>query len=118
MGLDTTHGAWSGGYGSFSSWRNWLANKIGIQLNEMEGFLGSKKWKQLPPDDLHILLNHSDCDGHISWKDCGKIAKRLSEILSTKDKADTENAYNWNKLEIFMNGCNLAFSKKQKLEFR
>jgi hypothetical protein len=38
MGLDTTHNAWSGPYSSFNNWRRWIADKIGIPLDLMEGF--------------------------------------------------------------------------------
>ncbi len=150
MGLDTTHDAWHGSYGSFNSWRTWLAQQIGIPLELMQGFYydgngygtnmftllehkfpqGDEiemssirrfkqilplKWEAFKPSPLHILLNHSDCDGHITWKNCGKIAKELKKILSTIDMKS--NDYMYKKTEDFINGCELAFNEKENLEF-
>lgn len=38
------------------------------------------KWESLRPDPIHILLDHSDCDGEIAAKDCLPLAERLEEI--------------------------------------
>jgi hypothetical protein len=35
------------------------------------------KWECLKPSALHILLQHSDCEGSIEAKDCGSIADAL-----------------------------------------
>lgn len=39
MGLDVSHGCWSGGYKSFNRWRAAIAQQIGIPLELMEGFM-------------------------------------------------------------------------------
>ena len=108
MGLDTTHGAWNGGYGSFNLWRQCIANYYGVPLELMEGYwsmsgsaeclikdkMGTASWfdkyeRVLPlkwesfklPNSVKYLLNHSDCDGHIPPKTCGKLAKELNKAL-------------------------------------
>ena len=44
--------------------------RVGLPIN----------WDIIKPDVLHKLINHSDCDGRLSWRAVGKIAKRLKEI--------------------------------------
>lgn len=39
------------------------------------------RWESLKPDPIHILLNHSDCEGEIAVEDCIPLAERLEEIL-------------------------------------
>jgi hypothetical protein len=85
------------------------------------------KWTVFKPNPLHILLYHSDCDGYINWRDCGKIAKGLQNILNkvdeeikisqTPDIAKATCEYNYNKTKQFIEGCTLAFTNKEKLEF-
>ena len=91
MGLDTTHGCWHGAYSAFGRCRVGLAKEIGINLNLMEGFSGRglngiafdpMKWSALKPDPLHILLNHSDCEGSIAPEDCAPLAARLREVAA------------------------------------
>jgi hypothetical protein len=110
MGLDTSHDAWSGGYGTFYQWRRIIAHAAGLPpLDLMEGFysklvdgisilptLYSKdnssfikaiderlpiKWECLKRSPLHILLSHSDCDGDIKWRKCKGIADELEKLL-------------------------------------
>lgn len=33
----------------------------------------TKQWNELCNDNLDILLNHCDCDGKLTWKECKKI---------------------------------------------
>jgi hypothetical protein len=149
MGLDTSHGAWSGGYGTFNTWRHWVAEQFDIPLELMEGFykeshhfpnlfslldhkfpLGTElemlgvnrlrkklplKWSAFKPSPIHKLLYHSDCDGYINWKDCGKIACELRKMLLRVEKP--EDTYIYDKTMIFIEGCELAYERKEKLTF-
>src|SRR5690242_4873055 len=98
MGLDTTHDCWHGSYIAFGKWREAIARAAGIELNRMRGFTWESgcvnglidfllppdnpiDWSELPQDILHVLLNHSDCDGIILAADCEPLAERLEEIL-------------------------------------
>lgn len=90
MGLDTTHDCWHGPYGAFHRWRKALAHMAGIDLDKMDGFgipgrSGEMliRWDTLPPDPLHVLLSHSDCDGQIEVADLLPIADRIDAILAT-----------------------------------
>lgn len=40
MGLDTSHGCWTGAYSAFHRWRVELARAAGVNLSIMEGFYG------------------------------------------------------------------------------
>ena len=122
MGLDTTHDAWHGAYSSFNSWRTWLATQIGINLREMEGFTTNGiKWDTVN-DDLKSLLNHSDCDGHLSSTECKKIANRLNTIVETLEHKDEypSKDYNWHiaKAKQFAKGCMSAYNEKEQLKFQ
>lgn len=81
------------------------------------------KWSCLKEDPIHELLNHSDCEGDIPWESCGKIAERLKHLLNNiqlnESSPDTDfiNDYLINKTKQFMEGCQLAFEKRERLEF-
>lgn len=125
MGLDTTHGCWSGSYSGFGKWRTSIAREIGIDLDSMQGFargvkrcptcghesLSGVSWDALKPDPLHIVLSHSDCDGSIRWQDCEAIAARLEEVaprLANEWQEDTAR---------FVAGLREAASLREDVEF-
>lgn len=117
MGLDTTHNAWHGSYGNFSRWRQFIATRIGIKnLDDMLGFGGSKEFDKKEP--LTALLNHSDCDGELTPKECAGIARRLRELLPDITGDDEETEYMRDKTIQFAEGCELAAKKKEKILFR
>ena len=80
MGLDFTHcdACWS--YGTFHVFRCFLAEAIGINLDETNGFDGNGSWDGIT-DPILGLLNHSDCDGELSPEQCRVIAPRLRELV-------------------------------------
>jgi hypothetical protein len=50
------------------------------------------KWPSPEREPLVLLLNHSDCDGKLSAKECGAIFPRLLEIAKTwSAKEDLEH---------------------------
>lgn len=94
MGLRVSHDCWRASYSSFMQWRCVLAKAIGIALPVMEGFVDPTdhtvplrirdylpmRWDALKPDPLHVLLNHSDCDGELAVADLLPIAERLEQV--------------------------------------
>ena len=81
MGLDTSHDCWHGAYSAFARWRKRIAAAVGINLDSMEGFGGSRSWSEWALDPIAVLLNHSDCDGEIAHEVCGPLADRLEGLL-------------------------------------
>ncbi len=77
----------------------------------MKGFGGAIAWDSLPPDPLHVLLAHSDCDGEIKWQDCGPLADRLQEILPSLSDDVREDA------ETFIAGLRSAAAARENVEF-
>jgi hypothetical protein len=146
MGLDISHGAWSGSYGAFSRWRQKIAQVAGIPpLQFMEGFWQKGryddpfremaceapniaatfydslpiKWDILKADPLHILLYHSDCDGEIAPDDCKQIADRLEELLPLLEGDGGGHIGNYReKTQTFIDGLRLAVKLNEPIEFR
>ena len=96
MGLDFSHcdAHWS--YGGFHAFRCRIADEIGINLDEMEGFGGSKSWDEVN-DPIVPLLNHSDCDGHLTPEECRIVYPRLIQLVSHWDDNDYDKI---NALEL------------------
>jgi hypothetical protein len=146
MGLDVSHDCWHGSYGSFNIFRVEIAKAVGIPLELMEGFYESSridrlitskstlsdaeyiemyvtrwlpiKWEILKPDPLHILLNHSDCDGTIEIDDQIFIAERLEAIADLLPGGDSQ--YRWNmqeKAKQFALGLRDAHMCNEVVEF-
>lgn len=76
-------------------------------------------WNCLKPNPLHILLNHSDCDGELSWEDCSAIAASLEELLPKLPKGDCPGHIgNWkDKTKTFIDGLRDAYSKQENVNF-
>jgi hypothetical protein len=81
MGLLTSHGCWAGSYSNFHLWRRQLAHLVGLELDEMEGYEGTRAWEDLESDILHVLLDHPDNEGEIAAEHCGPLADRLETLL-------------------------------------
>ncbi len=69
MGLDTSHGCWSGPYSMFMKWRLFISSRVGIPLLLMEGFY-EYCWDG---DDLNFdrdynAITRLNASGHMYWK--------------------------------------------------
>ena len=140
MGLDTTHDCWHGSYSGFMVWRLKIAELAGIPLPLMDGFFDWSehysppldkipphmrrlvpflpiKWESLRPDPIHFLLDHSDCEGHITWRRAEKIAKRLEELITGIDKNDPDTGWMYKATERFIKGAHEAYNAKENVEF-
>lgn len=119
MGLDTTHNCWHGPYSSFNRFRHSLAEQIGISLDDYCGYNdnGTKDLGKIK-HDIRPLLNHSDCDGHLTPLQAKRVAKGLDNILNNLNN-EIQFDYNFvEKITEFRDGCLLAFKNKEKIEFR
>ena len=78
------------------------------------------KWDCLKPSPLHELLYHSDSDGTIGYAKANLIANELEKLLPLFPNEDAGGHIgNWkDKTQKFIDGCRLAYSRKEKLKFR
>lgn len=125
MGLDTTYDCWHGPYGQFKYFRNDLAKAAGMPpLSLMSGFYkpgqvsgeGSDglplQWESLKPDILHVLLNHSDCDGSISPADALPLAHRLISLVGHPAVEE------WSReIQQFADGLTRAHQDGEEVQF-
>lgn len=81
------------GYCDFNEYRRFLASLIGINLDEMWGYGGTKSWGPYRDDPLTVLLDHSDCDGEIEPEDAEPLADRLKELIDHFDESDKVHQY-------------------------
>lgn len=110
MGLDTSHGCWSGPYSSFNRYRRALCQCAG--LGDLDAYIGFNGDKPFPKHDLVPLLDHSDCDGEIPWKQCGLLAL---ELLKAQPAMETAG---WGAENLrWISGLNDAFNRKENIEF-
>jgi hypothetical protein len=116
MGLDVSHECWSGQYSAFGEWRRAIAEVLGFELNEMRGFGGTRSWSELPPDPLHKLLDHSDCDGSLEHADTLAIAERLEQVAP--QLSDVDRPYSWRaRAERFASGLRRAHQAGEDVRF-
>ena len=53
-------------YLSFHEFRKTWARLLGFDLEDMQGFGGTRPWTTEP---LQCFFDHSDCEGEIAWQD-------------------------------------------------
>ena len=122
MGLDTSHNCWHGPYSSFNRFRHWVAENIGINLDEYIGFGGDKEYGEIENHDLFPFLFHSDCEGDISPDDCKKIADGLDTMLKKVPLVEKIGDMYWgenfrSRAVSFRDGCLEAYKAGESVEF-
>lgn len=118
VGDEMSDAQWS--YGGFMRFREKVAKEIGINLLEMDGFkhegwprqrMKGILWKM--EDPIELLLNHSDCDGRLSAKQCAKVWPRLAELIKGWPDSDYDKKSGMALVES-MRGC---VEKNKSLRF-
>lgn len=107
---DSCGASWS--YGGFADFRNRLCSSLGIYLEKMEGFGGVRIWDKYHCLPLYPLLNHSDCDGNLTYDQCQTIAPALRDVVKDwlDDDYDKINAIRLAEgMESVTEGDNLEF---------
>jgi|SRR6185503_10865367 len=85
------HTSWS--YSGFNRFRERLAIHEGFFLDNMAGFtVEGEPWSDVTTD-LVPLLNHSDCDGEMTWQEAAQVWPRLEQIL--EEWSDPENLFDY-----------------------
>lgn len=75
-------------------------------------------WESLRPDPLHVLLNHSDCEGEIAAEDCAPLADRLEELLPLLDGDGGGHIGGYReKTQAFINGLRRAAERGEAVDF-
>jgi len=117
MGLDFNHSDAHWSYSGFNDFRRHLAKDIGIDLDKMIGFNGDRSWSGIK-DPLCLLLNHSDCDGHLTPNQCKKIAPRLREVISKwEDSIMSNEGYDKKNALLLAKGMEWCGKNNVPLEF-
>jgi hypothetical protein len=70
------------------------------------------KWESLKPSALHLLLDHSDCDGIIKVTDCLAIAEEMEKLIPL-----IVDDWLKDKTTCFVNGLKDAHSKNEDVDF-
>lgn len=112
MGLDFTHCEAHWAYSGFHKFRKRLAECIGMNLGNMEGFDGIIPF-ECYDDDIIPLLNHSDCGGDLSPDVCQTVATRLRQLVSDWPDDDRDKI---NALKL-AEGMELAHKRNEPLRF-
>jgi hypothetical protein len=112
MGIDFHPGSAHWSYSGFHLFRKRIAAAIGMDLESMQGFGGSIQFSDFN-DDVIPLLDHSDCDGHLTATECGKVGPRLKELVKDWPKND----YDRMQALRFANDMIECARNKQKLVF-
>lgn len=122
MGLDVSHGAFSGAYSSFHRWRVALCVAAGGGYDEVrEWFSWDDHMNQWP--GFRVLMTHSDCDGSMSTADAVSCADALETLLPALDAAGDGGGHLARDGGIgqvtrkFIAGCRLAVERNESLEF-
>jgi hypothetical protein len=110
----------AGSYSGFSEFRNTLAKAVGIALYEMEGFTqDGMEWTEQEP--FYELLNHSDCGGLLTSRQCNELTKDFklykSQILSRLKKDSIDFEYFASKLDEWEEAVNHSDDECCALEF-
>lgn len=120
MGLDFSNNNAHWAYGGFHAFRKHVASSIGIDLDSMVGFIKDDNsgisWNTVS-DPIKFLLDHSDCDGKLSVKECKLIAPRLREIIETWGESP-EEIYDKQQALILANGMDEAVQTNRPLRFQ
>jgi len=122
MGLDFSHGNAHWAYSGFSRFRKRLAAVYGVDLDQMVGFQHPWEEHKVPNPipwttqcgELQDLINHSDCDGHLTPTQCKKIAPALRRAVELW----ADNDWDKNEALKLAEGMEEAIEAKENFEFQ
>lgn len=92
MGVEIGSAHWA--YSGFMRFRKNLAAAEGFDLLTMDGFQGAfgsttgtpRAWVDTDGRAVTVLrplLDHSDCDGELTWEECEQVVERVAEIVES-----------------------------------
>lgn len=138
MGLDCSHGAFNGAYSAFNTLRKYVARCSGGSFPPHSD-ADMRRIPGLKPDWFHydeefvpkehvagceMFLSHSDCEGELSYEECGQVARFLEWVA---ERGDYEPSFGHlarygprmrDAVVNFAKGCRKAALDGESLEFR
>ncbi len=130
MGLDCTHGAFSGAYSAFNRLRQEVCRAMGGSFPPHEDasrdfalwYWGPGYSEETHPG-LYEFLFHSDCDGEIAPQECQLVADDLEALLPRISEDDggghIRRGGGYRAVAMtFVNGCRVAAMNDEPLLFR
>lgn len=110
-------------YSGFNEFREILAKEVGIKLRKMIGFDGLKEWEKDTP--FLELLNHSDCDGKLTFTECKRLLKDFKGYFNKLDKRrriiakleNSEESWFLSKMKEWEEAIELAVDNKGRMIF-
>jgi hypothetical protein len=140
MGLDTTHGAFHGAYSAFNRLRQAVCRAAGGSFpphdlpddfppHRLECETTKRDWFYLPDEvtreawpGLYAFLSHEDCDGVLTPLQCAQVAGDLEKLLPALEGFPPAGGHLSDGYAAvtrrFVEGCRLAASRGETLEFR
>lgn len=135
MGLDVSHGAFSGACSAFNRLRQFVLKSVGgsypphtnANLDDNFWYWESDFGNIENYNGLCEFLNHSDCDGTISPDMCKAVSDELEAIMPNMELlAKTEKCNGHilrdggyiNVIKQFIQGCKSAYESGEELIFR
>lgn len=121
MGLDIDR-CWHGAYSAFMRFREVVCQCAGLgDIHKREHFVeGGLPWPDEKDSPIVILLDHSDCDGEIKWKDAKPLADALEQLLPSLRNAGDGGGhigYYEEKAKEFIEGLRWHHENKKNVEF-
>lgn len=132
MGLDCSHGAFSGSYGAFNQLRSFVCEAAGGSWQDhSDESLNPELWyvddafSEATYPGLWAFLLHSDCDGELDPPTCAAVAKDLEALLPAMFGIDSpgrgriaSNGGYVATVRKFITGCWAAAAASEPLAFR
>ena len=136
MGLQVTHGAYTGSCTRFNQWRSQVADRVGFDLANTEEIPGESEetppdrtdpvyialaaighWKQNPANIMEVLLMHYDDDGEIRPEQAAPLADALEALAADAEPDDNPGSFYRTTME-FVKGLREAVALEETMYFQ
>ena len=76
-----------------------------------------KRWNELCNDDLDLFLNHSDCEGKLTWKECGKIYNAMKDLDVKMSGHNYGTMKTYDMHQLFLNMFKHCYKRRVNMYF-
>ena len=94
-------------YLGFHEFRKTWARLLGFDLEDMQGFGGTRPWTTEP---LQCFFDHSDCEGEIAWQDAEQI------LAQAREDAPKLPGFAW-AFSVLIRACEAAVANNLPISF-